>query len=178
MDFDNIPYAEGYLNIEPNDKIKSSKLKVGLCWEAGSAGIRGMINRTINVVCFEPLFNLDGIKLYSFQVNDTFNGNERYSDKMVNLANDIKDFTDTAQALKSMDIIVSVDTCVAHLAGSMGLKTCLLLPYAPDWRWFGGINQDETKTPWYDSVKIFRQHDHISWEKPINDVIDEIRSCQ
>lgn len=173
MDFDNIPFSKGYLEINPAD-IKNNKLKVGLCWEAGSAGVRGMINRTIHIKCFEPLFNLENVQIYSFQVSDTFNGNEKYSDKMINLAKDFKDFSNTAQALKSMDIVVTVDTCVAHLAGALGVKTYLLIPYAPDWRWF-----DCTKTtPWYNSIEIFKQANSISWDNEINNIVEKLESMQ
>ena len=168
MDFDNIPFADGYLDIEPAD-IKNDKLKVGLCWEAGSAGIRGMIDRTINIKCFESMLNLNNIQVYSFQYTDTLNGNEKYP-QMINLAQDFKDFSDTARALKAMDIVVTVDTVITHLAGALGIKTYLLLPYASDWRWFGG----GVNTPWYKSIRIFEQENHISWEKPINDIIKNL----
>lgn len=168
MDFDHIPFAEGYLNSETAD-IKSQKPKIGLCWEAGSAGIRTMINRTINIKCFEPLLNKKNIQLYSFQVTDTLRGNERYQ-QMINLAKAFKDFSDTAKSLKAMDAVISVDTSVAHLAGALGVKTYLLLPYATDWRWFS----DTKTTPWYKSVEIFKQTDPISWEEPINNIIEII----
>ena len=166
MDFDNIPFSEGYLESDTAE-IQNDKLKVGLCWEAGSAGIRTMINRTIHIKCFEPLLNLENIQVYSFQVRDTLKGNENYP-QMINLAKDFKDFSDTAKALKAMDVVVTVDTSVAHLAGALGVKTFLLLPYASDWRWF----EDTKTTPWYKSVRIFKQTDHISWEEPINNVIN------
>lgn len=172
MDFDNIPFAEGYLNIESAD-IQNDKLKVGLCWEAGSAGVRGMIDRTINIKCFEPLLNLDDIQVYSFQYTDTLDGNNKYP-QMINVAKDFKDFSDTARALKSMDVIVTVDTVIAHLSGALGLRTFLLLPYAPDWRWFGGKYNENIDTPWYKSIKIFKQEDHISWEEPINNIIKSL----
>ena len=167
MDFNNIPFSEGYLDIEPAD-IKNDKLKVGLCWEAGAAGVRGMINRTIHVKCFEPLFNLENIQVYSFQVEDTFHGNEKYSDKMINLASNFKDFSDTAKNLKAMDVVISVDTSVAHLSGALGVKTYLLLPYAPDWRWF---RDNEKSTPWYKSVELFRQKNAIDWDNEINNIV-------
>lgn len=170
MDFDNIPFSEGYLDIEPAG-IKCDKPKIGLCWEAGAAGVRGMINRTIHVKCFEPIFDLENIQLYSFQVDDTFGGNEKYSDKMINLAKDFKDFSDTARALKSMDAVITVDTCVAHLAGALGVKTYLLIPYAPDWRWFGG---EDSKTPWYKSVEVIKQKNPIEWEREINEVMKRL----
>lgn len=169
MDFDNIPFSEGYLKAESAD-ICNKKFKLGVCWEAGAAGIRGMINRTINVKCFEPIFALNNIQIYSFQYNDTFKGNERYT-QMINLAKNFKSFTDTANALKAMDAVVTVDTSVAHLAGALGVKTFLLLPYSADWRWFRTGDFNNRYTPWYKSVTIFQQNDHISWEKPIYDII-------
>lgn len=169
MDFDHIPSSEGYLKA-PTAGIKADKPKIGLCWEAGGAGIRTMINRTIHVNFLEPIFNLQNVQLYSFQVDDTFGGNEKFKDKMVNLAKDFKSFEDTAEAINAMDLIITVDTAVAHLAGALGKKTFLLLPYVSDWRWF-----DDTKTtPWYDSIEIFKQTDSINWEKPIEEIVCKI----
>ena len=169
MDFDNIPFSEGYLNTEVQN-IENDKLKAGLCWEAGAAGMRGMLNRTIHIKCLEPMLKLKNVQFYSFQYEDTFKGNEKYP-QMINLAKDFKNFKDTASALKAMEVVITVDTAIAHLAGALGVKTYLLLPYAPDWRWFGGKYSENIDTPWYKSVKIFKQKDHISWEKPINDII-------
>lgn len=164
MDFDHIPFSEGYLKAEKKELL-SDKPKVGLCWEAGSSGIRTMINRTINIKLFEDILNLDNIQLYSFQVQDTLKGNERYP-QMINLARDFKNFEDTAQALKAMDVVISVDTAVTHLSGALGVKTFLMLPYTTDWRWFN----DTKTTPWYKSIEIFKQNDPISWEKPLGDI--------
>lgn len=169
MDFEHIPFAEGYLKSEKAD-IENEKLKVGLCWEAGAAGIRNMIHRTINVKYFEPFFQLKNIQTYSFQYKDSMNGNEKYPE-MINLARDFKDFSDTAKALMAMDAVVTVDTSVAHLAGALGVKTYLLLPSVPDWRWF----DDNKTTPWYDSVQIFKQTNPISWKEPIEEVIKQLR---
>ena len=168
IDFDNIPFAEGYLKIKAKN-IKSDKLKVGLCWEAGAAGIRNMINRTINIKALEPIFNLKNIQTYSFQCDDSFNGIEKYP-QMIDLAKEFNNFYDTANYLKSMDVVISVDTAVAHLAGALGIKTYLLLSKISDWRWFDCTDS----TPWYNSVKIFKQTDNISWEEPINDIVKKI----
>ena len=164
LDFDNIPYSEGYLNTSTAD-ITSDKLKIGLCWEAGSAGIRGMINRTINIRLFENIINHEKAQIYSFQVVDSMNGIEKFP-QIINLAKDFNDFSDTAAALKAMDAIITVDTAVAHLAGALGVKTFLLLPYSSDWRWFN----DTKTTPWYKSVEIFKQSDPISWEKELKEI--------
>ena len=165
MDFDNIPFSEGYLKSETAD-IENDKLKVGLCWEAGAAGIRNMIQRTINVKYFDSLMELKNIQVYSFQYTDTMGGNERYPN-MINLAKDFNDFADTAKALKAMDVVITVDTSVAHLSGALGIKTYLLIPYVNDWRWF----DDNKTTPWYKSVRIFKQVSPISWKEPINEII-------
>lgn len=169
IDFDNIPFSEGYLKSDCAN-ITNNKLKVGLCWEAGKASTRTLINRTININLLEPILNLDNIQIYSFQMRDTLKGNEKYS-QMINLAKDFKNFHDTAKALKAMDVVISVDTCVAHLAGALGVKTFLMLPYVSDWRWFS----DTSKTPWYDNVEIFKQTNPISWEKPIEDIVCKLK---
>lgn len=165
MDFDNIPFSSGYLDSEKLE-IESNKLKVGLCWEAGSAGIRTMINRTMHINNFEKIINNENIQTYSFQVQDSFNGCENFP-QMIDLAKDFKDFSDTAKALKSMDVVITVDTSVAHLAGALGVKTYLLLPYSSDWRWF----EDTKTTPWYDSVEIFKQPNALDWQTPINEIL-------
>ena len=67
--------------------------------------------------------------------------------------------------------MITVDTSVAHLAGALGVKTFLMLPYASDWRWF---NNTKT-TEWYNSVEIFKQNDPISWEKPIGDILCRLK---
>lgn len=170
VDFEHIP--EGSLEAAPAE-ITNDKLKVGFCWEAGAAGIRNMINRTINIKFFEPMLNMKNIQIYSFQVDDTLGGNEKYP-QMINLAKDFKNFSDTAKALKAMDIVVTVDTSVAHLAGSLNVKTFLLLPYASDWRWF----RDTKTTPWYKSVKIFKQKDCISWGNEIEEIVCRLISMQ
>ena len=90
---------------------------------------------------------------------------------MINLAKDFKNFEDTAKAMKNMDIVITVDTSVAHLAGALGVKTFLLLPYSSDWRWFS----DTQKTPWYNSIEIFKQNDPISWETPIEEILCKLK---
>ena len=71
-----------------------------------------------------------------------------------------------------MDYLVTVDTSVAHLAGALGVKTFLMIPYVNDWRWF----TDTKTTPWYDSVEIFKQDDPISWENVISEIIKRLKS--
>jgi hypothetical protein len=85
-----------------------------------------------------------------------------YEDGFLNLGVMLQDWTDTAQAVSKMDLIITVDTSVAHLAGAMGKECWLLLPKIPDWRW--GL--DKTHTPWYPSLRLFRKE--TSWEALID----------
>jgi len=76
---------------------------------------------------------------------------------------DVTDFRDTAERLGNLDALVSVDTTVDHLAGAMGLPTFVLLPHTPDWRWM----LSRLDTPWYQSMRLFRQTNPGNWRGPI-----------
>lgn len=171
------PFSEQYM-IDDNKKTKelktkyfnTNKLKVGLCWEAGSAGIREQLNRTLHLSLFEDILKIPNIQFYSLQYKPLFNDYKSYNN-IIDLGTNFKDFDDTASALKNLDVVITVDTSVAHLAGALGIKTFMLLPYCADWRWFN----DTDTTPWYKSVKIFKQQDHVMWDKEMNDIQNELK---
>ena len=167
MDFQNIPFSDKYIDVPQQSGIKSNKLKVGLCWEAGNSDLRTTIHRSININEFAKLFEQD-YEFYSFQVGASNNEIKKYP--IVDLGKDFKDFYDTASYLKSMDIIVAVDTSVANLSGAMGLNTLMLLPYYPDWRWFDNDNTTE----WYKSVSIYKQQYKNSWKPEIDRIIAKL----
>ena len=166
MDFSNIPASNGYLNATPAD-IKSDKLKIGICWEAGNSDLRTTIHRSVSIKEFSPIFD-DRFEIYSFQVNSSSDDYLKYN--LTDLGKGFKDFADTASALKSMDVLVSVDTSVANLAGALGVRTFMLLPYYADWRWFDNIETTE----WYESVKIFKQTCKNSWENEFQRIYQEL----
>ena len=166
MNFNHIPYSEGYLMVDDNkvDEYKaeyfaSDRYKIGICWESGATGLREQIHRVLNVKLFENIINLSKASVYSFQVNPSMENYKNYS-SLIDLGSTFKDFSDTAAALKNLDLMITVDTSVAHLAGALGVKTILILPYCPDWRWF----DNDEKTEWYDSIKIFKQSPDESWK--------------
>lgn len=164
MDFSKIPLSSGYIKRKcPNN----SRPKIGLCWEAGNADIRTTIHRTININEFKRIFDLD-LDIYSFQVNPSSDDYLKFN--MKDLGKGFKNFHDTASALQDMDIMISVDTSVANLAGAMGVKTFLLLPYYSDWRWFDNTD----RTEWYDSVKIFKQTEKNVWDNEIKRIVREL----
>jgi hypothetical protein len=83
---------------------------------------------------------------------------------------ELQDFTDTAALCDLMDLVISVDTSVAHLAGAIGKATWILLPYEPDWRWL--LDRDDS--PWYESVKLYRQDDNRQWPQILARINSEI----
>lgn len=82
------------------------------------------------------------------------------------LGDEIETFNDSASIVSAMDLIVTVDTSLAHLSAALGKQTLVLLPWNPEWRWL----LDSSDTPWYPTVKIFRQPNKGNWAKVINEV--------
>ena len=89
-----------------------------------------------------------------------------------NLESELTDFSATAAALEHLDLLIAVDTSVAHLAGAMGKPVSLLLPYRSDWRWFA----DREDSPWYPSMRLFRQKSHGDWAGVIAEVCSALSS--
>ena len=81
----------------------------------------------------------------------------------------MRNFADTASILEQLDLLVSVDTSVVHLSGALGTPAWALIPYSPDWRWLHGRDD----TPWYDSVRLFRQTKPGDWPE----VLDRVRDA-
>ena len=90
---------------------------------------------------------------------------------LIDYTEDIKDFSDTAAFIENLDLVISVDTAVAHLAGALGKPVWTLLPFAPDWRWL--LNRDDS--PWYPTMRLFRQPSPGDWKSVINQVLKELQ---
>ena len=158
LDFDNIPLSNSYL--EANSiALKSNKLKVGIFYQGNK---RVFKNRSIDFAKINKLSDLNNIQLFSFQLEN----NENETNNIINLKNNIKDYSDTASLLKALDVLVTIDSSIAHMAGALGVKTYLLLPHTAEWRWF---NDNET-TPWYKSITIFKQKSPNDWDEVIERV--------
>jgi hypothetical protein len=89
---------------------------------------------------------------------------------LINFGPEIADFTETMAVLETLDLIVSVDIAVAHLAGAMGRPVWLMLPFAPDWRWL----LDRADSPWYPSARLFRQPAPLQWEPVVAEIAGEL----
>jgi tetratricopeptide (TPR) repeat protein len=92
--------------------------------------------------------------------------------KIVDWSADLKDFAETAALLQQLDLLITVDTSAAHLAGALGVKTWVLLPYAPDWRWLLSRND----SPWYPTMKLYRQPKPGDWNTVLAQVAADLSS--
>ena len=97
----------------------------------------------------------------------------RQSGRIAFFGDDLRDFSDTAALLGLMDLVITIDTSVAHLAGAMGKPVWILLPYDPDWRWL--LDRDDS--PWYPSARLFRQQQIGNWATVTDQVKNELRSA-
>lgn len=138
--------------------------RVGVAW-AGSPGHGNDRNRSLPLDCLLPLGQQPGVRLVSVQKGPPADqlAERARSDgpaaAIVNLAPDITDFADTAAIMTHLDLVICVDTSVAHLAGALGRPTWVLLPFAPDWRWM----LHRTDNPWYPTLRLFRQTAPGAW---------------
>jgi len=90
--------------------------------------------------------------------------------EIIDFSSELKDFSDTACLCNLMDLIITVDTSVAHLSAALGKLTWVLVPHNPDFRWFN----DRQDSPWYPSVKIFRQNSFDNWNQTLNQIRQEL----
>ena len=168
-----IPHEVPYLYCD-SDKIKvwhkklgsKTKLRIGFVW-SGSKTHKNDRNRSISLETFEPILQLP-FEFHSIQ-KQIDSQEEAYLSKFQNVSlhqNDLLDFSDTAALLSQMDLTISVDTSVAHLAGALGKSLWLMLPFNPDYRWM----VDGEISPWYPTMTLFRQTDIGNWNKVISDI--------
>ena len=156
-----LPYvaarADAPVSIAPG---RDGEVRVGLVW-AGRATHKQDLARSCPLELFAPLAGLAGVHLFSLQVGDRAADLARPSwrDAVIDLAPQLVDFAVTASAIAELDLVISVDTAVAHLAGALGKPCWVLLPFAPDWRWL--LARDDS--PWYPSLRLFRQAKAGDW---------------
>lgn len=97
--------------------------------------------------------------------------NGKFSPHVIDLTGEIRDFADTAALIQNLDLVISIDTAVAHLAGALGKPVWTLLPFVPDWRWL----LDREDSPWYPTMRLFRQPSPGDWHSVISRVGEELR---
>jgi tetratricopeptide (TPR) repeat protein len=174
-----IPASVPYIHADParaeywRRKLAGPDFKVGIVW-AGSARHANDHNRSCRLEHFAPIGRIEGIKLYGLQKGEPARQADELAGEVAleNLAEHFADFTDAAAAIESLDMVISVDTAVLHLAGAMGKPVWALLPFAPDWRWMLG----RADSPWYPTMKLFRQEEWGDWNSVLRNVTEELRA--
>jgi hypothetical protein len=141
-------------------------LKVAFLW-AGRPTHFNDANRSMTLAQLQPLAQ-DGVTFFSIQKGPTEGQALTPPPGMnvVSLSPQINDFEDTAAILCEVDLLISIDSSPVHLAGALGCPAWVMLPLLPDWRWL----QHRTDTPWYPSVRLFRQREWGRWDQVIDDV--------
>jgi ADP-heptose:LPS heptosyltransferase len=146
------------------------RLKVGLVW-AGSATHKNDRNRSLALAKLAPLAD-ERVQFYSLQLGKAAEqaANPPAGMKLIDLTANITDFADTAALIEQLDLLISVDTAPAHLAGAMGKPVWALLPFSPDFRW----QLERADCAWYPTMRLFRQTRPGEWDEPIGRLAEEL----
>jgi hypothetical protein len=176
-----IPAPVPYLHAEPvksamwaerlNALLPRGYRRIGIVW-AGRPTHNADHNRSMALATLAPLSRLQQIVLVSLQKGPAQAQIGGYWGRapLINLGPDIRDYADTMAILEGLDLLVTVDTSVGHLAGAMGKPAWIMLPFAPDWRWL----LDRSDSPWYPSVRLFRQKKPHNWDAVVADIVAEL----
>ncbi|MCK5632561.1 glycosyltransferase family protein [bacterium] len=168
-------WKEKLNNINPDKNV----LNVGICWQASPQTFledNPLTKRSVPLALFESLAHLKNVKLYSLQ---QFDGLDQLDNLPNNFGIHIFDknfdrthgrFMDTAAVIKNLDLVITVDTAIAHLAGALATPTWLLIPSVAEWRW---LMKGDT-TPWYPKTKLFRQTKHNDWTSVIEIIKNQL----
>lgn len=168
--------SDGYLKANPakinyyNERFCNNKnFKIGIKWQGNTFYDK---ERVISAKSFLKLMKLPDTQFYSFQTDSTKEELDKIFDKykITDLGSTFSNFSDTAGAVANMDLIISNDTSLVHLAGAMAKPCWVLLPYLYNWRW----HTDLSKCDWYESVKVFRQDYAGNWDGVFAEVEDEL----
>ena len=141
---------------------RSGAMRVGLCW-SGNPKHRNDRNRSMPFSALTGLFDEPGTVFYSLQKDAR--PDDRHAG-LIDLSPHLTDMRKTAHAISRLDLVITVDTAVAHLAASLGTETWILLPHVAEWRW----GKEGSTTPWYPSVQLFRQPAKGDWRSVIRQV--------
>lgn len=146
-----------------------TKPRVGIAWR-GSATHRNDRHRSIDLDAFIPLFATDAHWMSLQFDRGHSDESSLWPPQLISYAGEWQDFADIAAVIDCLDLVITVDTSVAHLAGAMGKPVFVLLPFNSDWRWL--LARDDS--PWYPSARLFRQKHTESWEEIILRVSDAV----
>jgi hypothetical protein len=166
----NVPYIRAGKKRELEGRGKG--LNVGLVW-AGRPTHSNDRNRSMTLKDFAPLATVAGVTFHTLQKGTAAaqSLSPPVGMMLVGHSAAMRDFVGTAELIAGLDLVIAVDTAVAHLAGALGKPVWVLLPIVPDWRWM----RDRSDSPWYPTMRLFRQSKWGSWHEPIMQIVDALR---
>jgi Tfp pilus assembly protein PilF len=168
-----VPYLRRAIRLK-RATPRAAEIDVGIVWQ-GSLNCQGD-QRSVSLRLFEPLSRLKNVRLRSLQVKPGSDQLRTISFPVTDVGNkfnpDSLDHLSTA--LSRMDLVITVDTSAAHLAGALGVPVWVLLPVVPDWRWL----LERTDSPWYPTMRLFRQRRFGEWDDVFQNIATELRSFQ
>ncbi len=188
IDLNTLPKPTSYITADENLQKQWNQqlstapgLKIGICWQAKQGLLHELFphcNRCMPLSQFQKLSTLPNIHLYSLQkgIGENQINNISFPLELLpaNFDQDNGAFMDTAAFMKNLDLVITVDTSIAHLAGALGIPVWVLLPYTADTRWM----IDRTDTPWYPTMRLFRQSTPGNWEEVIKEVRKKLINLQ
>ena len=152
---------------KPLDRVPfHANLRVGLVWSGRQDNPLNR-KRSCPFAILAPLLELPGITFFSLQLDSP----DGVDARLIDLTGRIHNFEDTAALMANLDLIISIDTSVAHLAAATGRPTWVLLSHVADWRWL----KNRADSPWYPGIELFRQPDHGDWEAVAGEVTDRLK---
>ena len=155
----------------PLDLASCSKFRVGLVWR-GNPKHHNDRNRSVPLELLQDLVDIDGAQFFSLQLGPTPAEDQWLRSRAIfDLGPGLSNYAATAGCLAELDLLITVDTSVAHLAGALGRPVWTLLPACNDWRWL----QDREDTPWYPSMRLFRQKSLRNWGPVADRVVSDLR---
>lgn len=179
-DLENIPARVPYVGADAGQVAtwkarlaeRGAGCRVGLVW-ASQSKHRTAAAKSISLAALAPLAAIPGVRFYSLQKGEAAREAQRPPAglRIEDLSAELDDFSATAAVVANLDLVISVDTAVAHLAGAMGRPAWTLLKYAPDWRWL--LGRDDC--PWYPTMRLYRQPARNDWEVVVAAVARELR---
>ena len=152
--------------------VDAGSLNVGLAW-AGHPAFKGdRLRSPRHLSLLAPLVKIRKARFVSLQKGEASNQTRNPPEGMnlVDWTEELKDFADTAALIANLDLVISSDTAVVHLAGAMGKPVWVLLPFAPDWRWL----LEREDSPWYPTMRLFRQPAIGDWDSVMQKVVDAL----
>ncbi|GJL81593.1 MAG: hypothetical protein DHS20C01_12270 [marine bacterium B5-7] len=175
--FDSIPADVPYLTVDDElvaswrERAQTSGFKVGLVWE-GNPDQGDNNNRSCRLDDFAPLADVSGVTFYSLQVGEASAQAKSPPAGMefVDFTDNFTDMADTAALIKNLDLVITIDTSVAHLAGALGHPVWVVLWTNCCWRYL----LDRNDSPWYPTMRLFRQHVTGDWTQPIQQITEEL----